>query len=126
MPIQAGETIDADEINALHADTGWTDITISAGFAAQGTDTPQVRKIGGIVYARGGWANTGMAINNTYSVGTLPAGFLPARNIVGRWGTATGATSGTLFITTAGVVQVRTGGALSTYYLFGGQSWPTD
>lgn len=107
-------------------DTGWVNVTVAGGFAAQAGDAPQVRRIGNIVYARGGWSNTGMAINTTHNVGTIPAGSRPLGNVVGRAGTSTGATQATMFVTPAGAVQIRTGGALSAYYLFGGESWPND
>lgn len=123
--VVAGQVITADVIDDLFADTGWQNITVAGGFAAQAGDTPQIRSVAGVVYLRGGWANTGMTINTTHNVGALPAGFFPAYNVVFRAGTSSGATQGTVFITPAGGIQVRTGAALSAYYLAGGQSWLT-
>lgn len=125
MTFVAGQILTADDLNEPFEDTGWVNITTSGGFAIQ--DQPQVRRIGGVVYARGGWSNTGMSINSVHNVGTLPAGFEPAGTSIGiRWTTSTGATSGTGFVLTTGAVQVRTGGALSAYYQFGGNAWLID
>src|SRR5690606_23453712 len=53
-------------------DTGWTNVAISSGFSAQGTEVPQVRIQGDKVYVRGGWSNSSMSPSATFSVGTVP------------------------------------------------------
>lgn len=105
-------------------DSGWVNITILGGFTAQaGAEIPQVRKIGSVVYLRGGWTNAGMAVNGTYSVGTIPSGYRPPVNTVGTAGSSTGAATCTVHMTTAGDVQIRTSGTLGAYYKIDRQSF---
>lgn len=106
-------------VAAEGTDTGWTDVTILAGFAAQGTDTPQVRRYGGRIEMRGGWSNTGLSTGATFNVGTIPSGFRPSgRNAISRCATSNGASAATMFVNAGtGNVQIRTNSALSGYYL---------
>lgn len=115
---QLGQAIDDDL-----ADSGWVNISVAAGVAGQAGAPPQVRKIGDQVFARWGWANTGLTTANTETVvGTVPSGFRPPRtcylNIVGSTGNQYAmcvVASGT------GVVSMRVGDAPSDYYLFPGE-----
>jgi hypothetical protein len=110
------------------SDSGWIDITVNSGFAANNsTERPSVRLKNGIAYARGGWNNTGIAaINTNYTIGNVPAGYRPLVNLISRAGTNSGLASAGLWVQATGDVQVRTGPNLSSYYMFGGQSWPVD
>jgi len=108
-------------------DTGWVDITVRAGFAANSTsERPQVRKKNGFILSKGLFANTGMAANGSYTVGDLPSGFAPPVNVIGRTGTSSGGTTASLFFTSGGSVIIRTSGTLSGYYGIGGYTWTTD
>jgi hypothetical protein len=117
---------------AAAGDTGWVDVTVSSGFVPQaGTEKPQVRRIGKVVFTRGGWltgAGNGItAANSTYNVGTVPAGFRPVgAPTVGAAGSSSGAAVGGLHIDTAGIVQVRTPATLGAYYKMDRQSYPLD
>lgn len=115
-------------LGAVGPDSGWVDITVNSGFAAQSSgERPSVRLRNGIVYVRGGWSNTGIsAINSSYTVGTIPAGYRPVVNVIGRAGVASGAASANLLFGAAGDVIIRTGPNLTSYYMSGGQSWPID
>lgn len=106
-------------------DTGWVDIPIASGFTMQGTEKPQVRMINGVVYSRGGWSSTGIAINtNVDPVGTMPVGFRPTQNVIWRAGTLSGAAVSEIFIASTGNVSIRSGG-ISTYHMLGA-SWLTS
>jgi len=111
------------------ADSGWVDVTVSSGFAAMaGAEKPQVRKIGNIVYLRGGWTNTGVSTANTaYNVGVIPVGYRPINSpLVGAAGSSAGNAVAGLHIQTDGVVQVRTASTLGSYYKMDRQCYPLD
>jgi hypothetical protein len=106
-------------------DTGWTDIAIQSGFTAQGTEKPQVRRLNGVVYSRGGWSSTGMTISATNDpIGTIPAGFRPTQNVLWRAGSAAGNVTTQMFIAATGNVSVRNGPVVN--YAMMGVSWLTD
>lgn len=121
--ILAGQTVTTSNIN--DTDTGWVNVTTSAGFTVQ--DQPRVRLKAGIVYFVGGWSNAGMAINGTYSVGTIPAGYRPTITtaVIIYAGAATGATGGVMRLQSDGTIQVRTGATLGAYYI-GSAAYPVD
>lgn len=96
------------------ADTGWVPITLASGFTTSGT--PQVRRVNGVLFFRNGWLSTGMAASSTFNVGTLPAGMAPAVGSYTRAGTASADQQGMFMIQTSGVIQVRTGATLASYY----------
>lgn len=120
----------ANKQNVL-GDTGWVDIAINSGFAAQGSSNkPQVRRIGKVVYARWGWSSNGMTSTNTgYDVGVVPVGFRPVNGTC--YGLAVGDSSNRsgqrITISTGGNINILTGSSLSGYYLFNsGFSWVLD
>lgn len=105
-------------------DTGWVDIEITSPFAIiSASEKPQIRKIGAVVYARGGWTNTSMSTSSTHAIGTVPLGYRPDQNIISRAGTSNGNADASLFVAANGEVSIRTNSTLSSYYKFGGQSW---
>jgi hypothetical protein len=114
-------------------DSGWTAVTISGGFAANGSTPPQVRKINNVVYCRGGWSNTGISAVADYSVGVVPAGFRPSSSFglnVFIYAVLSG-TSNTYntridIDPNTGVVRLRLGTTGSTYYNFPNTSWLID
>jgi hypothetical protein len=66
---------------AVNDDTGWTPLTLDATWQSYSDgDTPAVRRIGSVVYLRGGVTRlTSTAAANVASgISTLPAGFRPA------------------------------------------------
>jgi hypothetical protein len=112
-------------LDGLLFDTGWVPMTVKAGFAPQSGWTPEVRRIGNVVYARGGLMNTGMATSQAYSgVLTVPAGYRPIGvTWAGAAGTSTGSLIGNWIVNGAGGVDLRTGPTLSAYYLLPGPVW---
>lgn len=108
------------------ADTGWVNITISAGFAADAGGAPQVRRIGKIVYCRGGWNSTGITGIGDFNVGVIPAGYLPTS--VGVMCVAAGsggAPAGRFDFGNSGIVRLRVA-ATGSYYKLVGYCWPID
>lgn len=116
----AADKAKADRLDALLFDTGWVPITISPGFAAKSDALPQVRRIGSVIYTRGAWTNTGLAVNGSHGVGTLPAGFAPETPFYVPAGTGAGAQTGVFVIGSGSApylgIQLRPGAALSTNY----------
>lgn len=107
-------------------DTGWVDVEIATGFIATSeTEKPQVRRINGVVYIRGGFKNTKFFASNSNYPGTVPEGFRPSNAPAGLNTIMLNATSNTANsrVETGGRIDVRLGSSVSTYYLFGG-SWP--
>jgi len=108
-------------------DTGWVNVPVSAGFGPDSVNLPRVRKIGNVVYARGAWNNTGLNASNTYSVGTIPAGFEP----VGAFFLAAGTNAGNItasFLVGSGTgngIQLRVGPVVGTAY-YVNTSWLVD
>ncbi|GAA0639720.1 hypothetical protein GCM10009547_49530 [Sporichthya brevicatena] len=118
----AGQILTADLLNV--EDTGWQDVTTLPGFAIQ--QQPQVRKIGDVIYMRGGWSNTGLSATTNHNVGTVPVGFRPpdgTHDLIIRAGTSGGNSSGVFFVSASGNVQLRTSSTLGSYYICCG-SWP--
>ena len=109
----------------IAGDSGWVDISVQAGYTIQGTEKPQVRKVNGVVYSRGGWSSTGMTASSTQDpIGTVPAGYRPTQNVIHRAGSTSGAAVAELFINSAGNVSARIG-ATSTYVMLGA-TWLTS
>ena len=110
------------------ADSGWVDVTVLPGFTAMaGVEKPQCRKIGSVVYLRGGWLNTGMSASGTFSVGTLPDGFRPLTPTVGVAGSSTGAASGAaLHIIQTGNIELRLTSSVGSYYKMDRQTFLVD
>ncbi len=72
----------------------------------------------------GGFASTGIVANATNTVGDVPAGFpLPKVNVIVGAGTSTGSVSASLFVTTAGQIQLRTDANVSSYYMLSAATW---
>lgn len=105
-------------------DTGWVPLIILPGFAAAVDEDPEVRRIGGVVYVRGIFSNTGLTANGTFTVAELPPGFAPPINYPLRAGTQSGAINGTIFFFATGDVQIRTGPTLGSYYSTAAANWP--
>jgi hypothetical protein len=109
------------------SDSGWQSITVAGGFAAT-TQAPQVRKIGKIVVARGGWSNTGVTASTTHTnVGTIPSGYRPSSGLDLAPGlSAAGTSSARLSIATTGVVTLQTSGSVAAYFRLDGVTWTVD
>lgn len=100
------------------ADTDWVAVDIADGFSQQGSAKPQVRRDENKVYMRWGWANTGMAANGEYVVGTVPDGFRPVGQdaygiLVGQNGNMTGR----LRVSMDGSVRISCCSTIASYYL---------
>lgn len=86
------DRVDALETQMLPAgasayDTGWVDITLNTGFAAGSGASPQVRRIGKVVYVRGQVtpSSGNFATGTDLVVGTIPAAFRPPRSWADRY-----------------------------------------
>ena len=84
-------------------DTGWVNCTID-GAGWVNAETVQVRNKGGIVYVRGSVHNSTATPNTFHNIGSVPAGFIPARRTAFS---ATLNTSANLFI------RIETSGAIN-------------
>lgn len=133
VPYDVKQLADAIELvlTAGILDSAWVDVTVSSGFVPQaGAEKPQVRKLGKLVVARGGWlagAGNGVtAVNSSYNVGVIPAGYRPATPIVGAAGSSAGNAVCGLHVQADGIVQLRTAATLGAYYNMGGRAWFTD
>lgn len=110
----------------LHGDSDWTDILIRPGFLPQGAnERPQVQRRAGILYLRGLFSNTGMTAGQSFTVGDMPDGFAPPRNMQIPAGTSSGAATAQVFLSNTGTIQIRVGAVLSGYYGFGASGWPS-
>ena len=107
------------------ADSGWVNVAILAGFAAEPGIAPQVRKVGKMVTGLGGWDVTGLAGNGSFNVGTIPDGYRPDRTIYLPAVGATGNQQGEFVINASGNVQIRTASGLSDTYQMPGAVWFT-
>lgn len=59
-------------------------VNIAAGFAVQGSLTPIVERRNGRGDFRGGFSNTGLAINATFTIATIPdSNFRPIQSFYG-------------------------------------------
>lgn len=106
-------------------DTGWVDVPIASGFGPDAGGKPQVRRIGKVVYTRGGWSNTGVTKVGDFTVGTAPAGFFPASGcMIPATGTP-GTSPGRFDWGASGNIRLRVT-TLSSYYKWNGYSWPVD
>jgi hypothetical protein len=112
------------------ADSGWVNVSIAAGKAGQAGQPPQVRKIGNQVFARWGWANTGLTAGGASVIaGTIPVGFRPARtcyiNLVGSTGNQYAMA---VIDPSTGNVTIRIATNAMDWYLFPGElsGWMTD
>lgn len=61
-------------------DTGWVDISLGYGMSVSGDRTPQVRKIGKIVYMRGR-VTTNTIWTQHDSIVRIPEGFRPSEDV---------------------------------------------
>lgn len=98
-------------------DSGWTTLTLAGGATAASGDAPAVRKLNGIVYFRGTFANTGTGASVKT---TLPAGMWPSSEVtlLVRQGTS----STRLSINTSG--QLSTLNSVTDVYLTGVNPYP--
>jgi hypothetical protein len=69
--------------HTVYEDTGWTPLTLVAGWDVANGEPPAVRRIGSTVHFRGSVMRTGTPAPNGGPVGVVPAGFRPA--LPHRW-----------------------------------------
>jgi hypothetical protein len=124
------DAVDA-QLQTSAGDTGWVDVAIAPGFVPQsGAEKPQVRRIGKVVYMRGGWqggAGTGItAAGGSYYVGTVPAGFRPPVPVVAPCGSSSAAAIAGMHVQSDGQVQVRLSATVGAYYKADGRTWTID
>lgn len=125
--LQGGAGIQVGSVSLGTKDTGWVDVTVNSGFEAQ-TNKPQVRRIGSVVYARGGVTATGLSASASHgSVMMIPDGFRPSdQTNIFSMGTSSGNAAGIAFVNTTGAVDIRTSATLSSYYFLSGHCWTVD
>jgi hypothetical protein len=113
-----------DSIESAMADSGWVTVTTRGGFTVQ--STPQVRKVGNLVYCRGGWSSAGLAINTNYTVADVPVGYAPPGDAYFRATTASGVANGQIFVRAARNIDLRVGSNVGSYFLMSTCVWFVD
>lgn len=118
----------SDDVTApdgVFTGTSWSGVTVNGGYAAQAGAAPEVRRVGKVVYMRGGWSNTGLTANSNQTIGSIPAGFRPPKDSQFAVFGSSGSALGGGFIATTGDVSLRTGATVASYYMFT-VSWLLD
>lgn len=105
-------------------DTGWVDCTPNSGFMIQ--TRCQVRRIGKVVYMRGGFSNVGLAANSNFDIGALPAGFAGPTFLYVSTASQLAGEPGRGEVRTDGSIWLRTGDTVSPYYMYDGLTWTID
>jgi hypothetical protein len=115
---------DRARLTALESlDSGWVAISLVTGTWQIGGAT---RRIGPVVYARGGWSAAGLASNTTYShMGTIDPAHRPSSAQVVPISGSSGASRSMAFIHPDGRIELRVG-TLAGYQLFAGATWLVD
>jgi len=104
-------------------DTGWVDVAMLGSFQPQGA-VPQVRRLGQVVYFKGGWSNAGMAATSAYDIGVVPVGFRPSGWKYGMVASHTAATAARTNVKTDGTIVLNTNAALGSYFMYDAFSYP--
>lgn len=107
-------------------DSGWVAVTTTSPAVAISGAAPQVRKIGKMVIARGGWTNGGQTANTTTASGTIPSGYRPSQQQEAVPGMSSAGSTGKLIIATTGVVSVAAGGTVAGYFRMDALVWTVD
>lgn len=96
---------DADNrVTALEQDTGWQDISYASGFTAGTGGQLQYRKVGNVVYIRGGASGTFPTGFTTVNSVMLPEQYRPS--VITRVGaSASGGRAGAMEVTTLGEIR---------------------
>lgn len=114
-------------LTAATADTGWLPITLREGFPAQSGFAPEIRRIGSVVFLRGGVNGAALSATNTsYIVGDIPSsgGLRPSRDLY-LMGSSSQANFAPLVVLGAGgAITIRTAAVLGGYYLLDPISYP--
>ena len=118
-----------DRLDALEEDTDWVPITLRSGFPEQSGFSPEVRRIGSVVYLRGGVNGAALSATNTsYIVGDIPntpAGLRPKTRDLYLMGASSQANFAPLVVLhTSGAITVRTAAVLGGYYLLDPINFP--
>ena len=95
----------AEALEALHYDSGWVDCPYRPGFTSATVGKLQARRIGLVVYLRGG-ANGSFPVNIYTPVANIPAAILPPPAEVYAASFGTSGKSCGIYITTAGEIQL--------------------
>lgn len=107
-------------------DTGWVDCTLLSGVSQQGNSKPQVRRLGKQVLMRWGISGSGITANASKDVFTIPQGFRP---VEWKYFPIIAASVNAMAMTVVksdGVVQLRTPGTASSYYIWDTAHWTID
>lgn len=106
-------------------DTGWVDCPLTSGTTQQGSSLPQVRRIGKIVYMRWGVSGDGLTIAANNGVCTVPVGFRPSPY---RYFpvASNGSNWGRITVKPSGLIDLYTGPARGSYYIFDTAWWTID
>lgn len=118
-----------DRLDAIEADTDWVPITLRSGFPEQSGFSPEIRRIGSVVYLRGGVNGSALSATNTsYIVGDIPAtpaGLRPATRDLYLMGASSQANFAPLVVLhTSGAITIRTAAVLGGYYLLDPINFP--
>jgi hypothetical protein len=110
----------------LAADSGWQSVTVSGGKAGIAGAPPMVRKVGKVVYARGGWSNTGITASTQATVGTIPVGYRPVTDMIITPGMSSPVSQSRMLINSAGGVDIDPPASVPTRLQWDGVSWMVD
>lgn len=95
-------------------DTGWVDIPLASGFSSvNSVEKPQVRKLNGIVFLRGGIKIDGLSTTAAATMGTVPVGFRPDASVYGQLQHST--VGSTTPATIDGRVRIGSNGVMSAF-----------
>lgn len=115
------------------SDSGWVNISIATGKEAADTYPPQVRKLNGVVYLRGGFKITGMTAS-AITIGTIPVGYRPpsgTRYVMRLHALHSDTKSLSATVTSSGVISASVQGGVAPApagyeMFFSPESWPAS
>jgi hypothetical protein len=99
-------------------------VSIAGGKAALAS-APQVRKIGSVVYARGGWSSTGISAGSN-TAGTIPSGYRPTQQLIFTPGMSAAGSQGRMAIGSDGVVEIDATASVATQWRLDTCCWTVD
>lgn len=111
----------------LWSDTGWVNVSLASDWTVQGGGTPQVRRIGKLVYMRGTVRPTsGNVPSGASMVGTIPVGFRPAPWMYYTIPASSPNTSIRLIVKSTGELETAASNTNATYVVLSTPPWAID
>lgn len=98
---------------------------MNSGFSVQ--TRFNIRRVGKVVYLRGGISDQGLAMNQNFELGNIPSEFIPPTFVYVTVASQLASDPGRGEIRADGTVWMRTGkDTLSPYYMYDGVTWLVD